>query len=136
VPSRREVRGLCRPGQFQDQQRQRLHDAFMSVPRPTVNRRRFRHVSAFRLSESGHIAAYDVGDGVRRKPGRPVRDGAGVSSNDDEPQMTVAQQAAEHARRLLNRPGLLHAVRVAQAIRQPERPRDPAARAGQVGTTG
>jgi hypothetical protein len=43
-----------------------------------------------------------------------------VSSNDDKPEMDVAEQAAEHARRLLNRPGLLHAIRVAQAAKPPE----------------
>jgi hypothetical protein len=59
-----------------------------------------------------------------------------VSSNQDGLPMTVAQQAAEHARRLLNRPGLLHAVRVAQAVRQPERTGEPAACAGQMETTG
>jgi hypothetical protein len=47
--------------------------------------------------------------------------GAPVSSSEEEPEMSVAEQAAEHARRLLDRPGLLHVVRVAQGSQPPER---------------
>jgi hypothetical protein len=62
---------------------------------------------------------------VLRKKGIPPRDvleGAEgiVTDHNNEPTMSVAQEAAEHARRLLNRPGLRHVVTIAETIKTPD----------------
>jgi hypothetical protein len=43
-----------------------------------------------------------------------------VTDHHNEPKMSVAQEAAEHARWLLNRPGLRHVVTIAQTIKTPD----------------
>jgi hypothetical protein len=47
------------------------------------------------------------------------------------PDMSVAHQAAEHVRRLLNRPGLRQVVQMAQTIKSSDRKHGPPAPAGQ-----